>query len=213
LCTLLPATVSSLVSGPLVDRAGARPVSVICDVACCAAVAAVPVLQLTGVLRFWELCILMAATGLLNAPGNTARAVILPALASRSRVPLSRAAGLYAGAARAASIIGAAAGGVLIASLGPAHALFIDAGTFAASAVLVAGGIRRSDLAEPEPTSLPRPARPGGGYRRDLRDGIRLVAATPLLLGITVLTLLAQGLDQGWSTVILPVDVRDKLVS
>jgi MFS family permease len=212
-CTLLPATVSALASGPLVDRAGARPVSVISDVACGAAVAAVPVLQLTGVLRFWELCALMAATGLLNAPGNTARAVILPALAGRSRVPLSRAAGLYAGAARAASIIGAAAGGVLIASLGPAHALFIDAGTFVASAVLVAAGIRRSDLAEPEPAGLPRPARPASGYRRDLRDGIKLVAATPLLLGITVLTLLAQGLDQGWSTVILPVDVRDKLHS
>jgi len=37
--------------------------------------------------------------------------------------------------------------------------------------------------------------------------------ATPLLLGITLLTLAAQGLDQGWSTVILPVDVRDKLHS
>jgi MFS family permease len=40
-----------------------------------------------------------------------------------------------------------------------------------------------------------------------------MVMATPLLLGITLLTLLAQGLDQGWSAVILPVDVRDKLHS
>jgi MFS family permease len=212
-CTMLPATVSSLVSGPLVDRAGARPVSVVSDVACCVAVAAVPVLQLTGVLRFWELCVLMAATGLLNAPGNTARAVILPALAGRSHVPLSRAAGLYAGATRAASIIGAAAGGVLIAALGPTHALFVDAATFAASALLVTAGIRRSGLLGAEQASLPRPCQPHGGYRRDLRDGVKLVAGTPLLLGITVLTLLAQGLDQGWSSVILPVDVRDKLHS
>jgi MFS family permease len=36
---------------------------------------------------------------------------------------------------------------------------------------------------------------------------------TPLVLGITVLTLIAQTLDQGWSAVILPVDVRDKLHS
>jgi MFS family permease len=209
-CTTLPAIASSLAGGPLVDRAGARPVSVISDVACCAAVAAIPVLQLTGALRFWELCTLMAAIGLLSAPGNTARAVILPALAARSGVPLARAAGFYAGAARAASIIGAAAGGVLIAALGPAHALFIDAGTFAGSAVLVLAGIRRTDLAGPEPPSRPQPAR---GYRRDLSDGIRLVAATPLLLGITLLTLVAQGLDQGWSSVILPVDARDKLHS
>jgi MFS family permease len=213
LCTMLPATVSSLAGGTLIDRAGARSVSVISDAACCAAVGTIPVLQIAGVLRFWELCALMAATGLLNAPGNTARAVILPALARHSRMPLSRAAGIYAGAARAASIVGAAAGGLLIAALGPAHALFIDAGTFAASAALVASGIRRSDLGRPGQASRPQPARPGRGYRRDVRDGIRLVTATPLLLGITLLTLAAQGLDQGWSTVILPVDVRDKLHS
>ena len=212
-CTTLPAIASSLAGGTLVDRAGARPVSVTCDVTCCVAVAAIPVLQLTGALRFWELCALMAATGLLSAPGNTARAVMLPALASRSGVPLSRAAGFYAGAARAASIIGAAAGGVLIAGLGPAHALFIDAGTFAGSAVLVLAGIRRPHLAGAAPPGRPRPARPHGGYRRDIRDGVRLVAATPLLLGITLLTLVAQGLDQGWSSVILPVDARDKLHS
>jgi len=126
-------------------------------------------------------------------------------------MPLPRAAGVYAGAARAASIIGAAAGGLLIAALGPAHALFVDAGTFAASAVLVMAGIRRSEVGDPGQAS--RPLRPGRRYRRDLRDGIRLVMATPLLLGITLLTLAAQGLDQGWSSVILPVDVRDKLHS
>lgn len=213
LCTMMPATVSSLVGGTLIDRVGARSVSVISDVACCAAVATIPVLQIAGVLHFWELCTLMAATGLLNAPGNTARAVVLPALARHSRMPLSRAAGIYAGAARAASIIGSAAGGLLIAALGPAHALFIDAGTFAASAILVVAGIRRSDLGGPAQASRPQPARPGSGYRQDVRDGIRLVMATPLLLGITLLTLIAQGLDQGWSAVILPVDVRDKLHS
>jgi predicted MFS family arabinose efflux permease len=162
------------------------------------------------VLRFWELCALTAVTGLLNAPGNTARAVLVPALARHPRLPLSRAAGLYAGAARTASIVGAAAGGVLIAALGPARALFIDAGTFAASAVLVAAAIRRSELGQATP---PRPGRQAGGFRQDIHDRIRLVAATPLLLGITLLTLAAQGLDQGWSAVILPVDVRDKMHS
>jgi MFS transporter len=149
---------------------------------------------------------------LLNAPGNTARAVILPALARHSRIPLSRSAGIYAGTARAASIIGAAAGGLLIAGLGPAHALFIDAGSFAASAALVATGIPRAGPVEPGRPDHPQP-RLGGGCLRDVHDGIRLVTATPLLLGITLVTLAAQGLDQGWSTVILPVDVQHKLHS
>lgn len=213
LCTMLPTAVSSLFGGPLVDRAGARRVSIVSDVACCITVGVIPVLQLGGALHFWELCALMAVTGLLHAPGNTARAVLLPALAHHSGVPLSRAVGFYGGAARAASIIGTAAGGLLIAGLGAAHALFIDAGTFASSAALVAAGIRRRDLALPGPGKHRQPDRSGDGYRQDVRDGIRLVAATPLLLGITALTLMAQGLDQGWSAVILPVDVRDKMHS
>jgi MFS family permease len=210
---MLPAAVGSLLGGTLVDRAGARRVSVISDAACCMAVGIIPVLQMAGALQFWKLCALMAVAGLLHAPGNTARAVMLPVLAGHSHLPLSRAAGIYAGAARAASVIGSAAGGIFITALGAAHVLFIDAGTFAASAVLIAAGIRGPDLAQPGLGRHPPSGRHGGGYRRDVRDGIRLVIATPLLLGITALTLIAQGLDQGWSAVILPVDVRDKLHS
>jgi MFS family permease len=223
LCTMLPSAASALLGGGVVDRAGARWVSILSDVACGLTLAAVPVLQLTGLLRFWLLCGLMAAAGLLHAPGDTARAVLLPALARRADVPLSRSVGWFAGASRAASIVGAAAGGVLIASFGAAHVLFIDAGTFAVSASLIAFGTPRPHPKRPGPPR-PDPRRPaaqarrgpgrsGRGYRRDLHDGIRFVATTPLVLGITVLTLLAQILDQGWSAVILPVDVRDKLHS
>jgi MFS family permease len=183
LCTMLPAAVGSLLGGTVVDRGGARRVSVVSDAACCMVVMTVPALQLTGALHFWELCALMALAGLLHAPGNTARAVMLPALASRSHLPLSRAAGMSAGAARAASIIGSAAGGVLVTALGAGNALFVDAGTFAASAVLIAAGIRRSDLVTVGQARRAQSGRRGRRYRRDVRDGLRLVTATPLLLG------------------------------
>jgi MFS family permease len=197
LCTMLPAAVGSLLGGAVVDRGGARRVSVISDAACAMVVMTVPALQLTGALHFWELCALMALAGLLHAPGNTARVVMLPALASRSHLPLSRAAGMSAGAARAASIIGSAAGGVLVTALGAGNALFVDAGTFAASAVLIAAGIRRPDLATAGQARRAQSGRLGRRYRHDVRDGLRLVTARPLLLGITALTLIAQGLDQG----------------
>lgn len=213
LCTMLPAAFSALLGGTLADRAGARRVSIISDLACCISVGTIPALQLTGTLKFWELCTLMAATGLVHAPGNAARAVLLPAVSRHSQVPVVRATGFYAGASRAASIIGSAAGGIVITTLGAAHALFIDAGTFAASAMLIGTGIRPSDLAQQGQAARPGPPRSRRRYRHDVGDGIRLVAATPLLLGITALMLVAQGLDQGWSTVILPVDVRDKLHS
>jgi MFS family permease len=213
LCTMLPTAVSSLFGGAIVDRAGAKRVSITSDLTCCVTLSVVPVCQLAGTLHFWELCALMALTGLLNAPGNTARAVLVPVLAHSSHQSLTRMAGFYSGAARAAGIVGAAAGGLLIASLGPARALFIDAGTFAGSATLVAAGIRGADLAVPGPATRRRAIPSASEYRHDVRDGIRLVTGSPLLLGITALTLLAQCLDQGWTTVILPVDVRDKLHS
>ncbi|MDQ1022247.1 hypothetical protein QFZ43_008796 [Streptomyces afghaniensis] len=80
-CTLLPAVLAALVTGPVIDRMGRRRVSVASDLACGVAVAAIPLLQ------FWMLCVLMAMTGLFRAPGETARGVLVPTLAERAGMP------------------------------------------------------------------------------------------------------------------------------
>ena len=206
-CSLFPVAVSASVCGPLIDRVGRRRMSVISDLACGASVAAVPLLQLGGVLRFWMLCALMAGAGACSVPGTTARGVLVPALAQRAGVRLVRVASLYDGAARCAAMIGAALGGVLIAAFGASHVLLADAATFGVSAGIVAFGLRGLPAARP---SGPPAAT---GYRSSMRDGFRSVLRTPLLLGICLTTLAAQGLDQGWSSVLLPVDVRAKFGS
>jgi MFS family permease len=207
-CTLLPVVLAAVVGGPVIDRVGRRRVGVVSDLVCGAAVAAIPVLHLAGVLRFWMLCALMAVTGLFHAPGETARGVLLPTLAGRAGVPLTKAAGWYDGAARCAGLIGAALGGVLIAVLGAENVLLLDAATFAVSALLLAAGLR----------GLPEAwARRGvrrvslRTYRRELGEGYRHVLGTPLLLAICLMTLVTRGLDQGWSAVLLPVHARDEL--
>ena len=207
-CALLPVVLSALAAGPVVDRVGRRRVSIVSDLVCCLAVGAVPVLQSAGVLRFWMLCALMALTGLFHAPGDTARGVMLPALARRAGMPLTRAAGFYDGASRCAGMIGSAVGGVLIAALGADHVLIVDGASFAVSAALIASGLRGP--AE----GCPRPAAGSTGlraYRRALGGGYPYVLASLLLLGICLVTMLAQGLDQGWSAVLLPAHVRDSL--
>lgn len=207
-CTMLPVAVSALAAGPVVDRLGRRRVSIVSDLVCGIAVGSAPLLQFAGMLRFWMLCALMAVTGLFHAPGDTARGVLLPALARRAGVPLTRAAGFYDGASRCAGMIGSGAGGVLIAVLGADHVLILDAATFAASAVLIASGLRNLPAAQ----SLPRVRQPAPrAYRRALGEGLRYVRASPLLLGICLVTMLAQGLDQGWNAVLLPVHVRSSL--
>ncbi|MFG2940697.1 MFS transporter [Streptomyces sp. NPDC048282] len=207
-CTLLPAVLAALVTGPVIDRMGRRRVSVASDLACGIAVATIPLLQFAGILQFWMLCVLMAVTGLFRSPGETARGVLLPTLAERAGMPLSRAAGLYDGAARCAALTGSALGGVLIAVLGAENVLWVDAATFAVSAPLFAFGVRGLPEAraqrQVEPTSL-------RAYRRELAEGYRFLAATPLLLGLCLMTLVTRGLDQGWSAVLLPVDARVEL--
>ena len=207
-CALLPVVLSAMMAGPVVDRIGRRRVSIVADLVCGAAVGAIPLLQSAGLLRFWMLCLLMAIAGLFHAPGDTARGAMLPALAKRAGVQLTRAAGFYDGASRCAGMIGSAVGGVLIAALGADHVLIVDAASFAVSAALIASGLRGRPEAGPVQAAGKTGLR---AYRRALGEGYRYVLASPLLLGICLVTMLAQGLDQGWSAVLLPVHVRDDL--
>lgn len=207
-CTMLPVVLAALVGGPVIDRIGRRRVAVMSDLVCGAAVAAIPLLQFAGVLHFWMLCALMAVTGLFRAPGETARGVLLPTLAERAGMPLTRAAGLYDGASRCAALTGSALGGVLIAVLGAENVLLVDAVAFAVSAPLFAFGVRGLPEAQPQPRAEPMSLR---AYRRELGAGYRFVAATPLLLGLCFMTLVTRGLDQGWSAVLLPVYAREEL--
>jgi predicted MFS family arabinose efflux permease len=134
--------------------------------------------------------------------------VLLPTLAGRAGMPLTRAAGLYDGAARCAALTASALGGVLIAVLGAADVLLVDAATFAVAAPLFAYGVRGLPEARAQRRAGPASLR---AYRRELADGYRFVAATPLLLGLCLMTLVTRGLDQAWSAVLLPVDARAEL--
>jgi MFS family permease len=207
-CAIVPAVASALAGGVITDRAGSRAASAAADLLAGAAVTGVPVLAAAGLLRFWVICVLMAVAGLCQAPGQTARAALLPALAGRAGVPLGRAAGWYDSAARCAGVLGAAAGGALIAVLGASQVLWADGASFAVSAVLVAAGT----------AGLPEARRRAGraamtlrGCGRDLAAGGRFVLATRLLLAMGLLGAAVQFCDQGWSAVLLPADVRGRL--
>jgi MFS family permease len=208
-CALLPVAVSAWASGPFIDRVGRRRISVISDLASGTSVAAIPLLQIAGVLHFWMLCSLMALAGLASAPGVTARGVLLPALAERVGLRLVRAASLYDGASRCASMVGAAVGGVLIIAVGASHVLLVDAGTFGVSAALIAFGLRTLPAARP----LSPAPRAGTSRQGSFGESLGFIVRAPLLLGICLTSLAAQGLDQGWSSVLLPDDVLTKLGS
>ncbi|MFE2127623.1 MFS transporter [Streptomyces amritsarensis] len=207
-CATLPVIVAALVGGPVIDRIGRRRVSAASDLVCGLSVGTIPLLHHLGLLEFWMLCALMAVGGLVHTPGLTARGVLLPNLAEHAGTPLARAAGLYDAVSRGARMVGAAVAGVLIAAFGAETVLLLDAVTFGVSALLVCAFLRGVPAAEPQ--------RAAGkvsfaAYRAELAEGWAFLTRSRLLLGITVMVMMTNGLDQGWSSVLLPVHGRDVL--
>lgn len=207
-CATLPVVVSALVAGPLVDRLGRRRVAIGSDLLCALAVAAIPLLHRADLLAFWALCALVAVSGLAHTPGNTARFVLLPDLAEEAGTTLPRAAGLLDAVARGSRMAGAALAGVLISLTGPASVLLMDAATFAVSALILGVGLRGFHAAEPDTGREPVSVR---AYRRELREGYRYLLGNRLLLGIVLLVMLMNGVDQGWGAVLLPVHAERAL--
>ncbi|MEV7445260.1 MFS transporter [Streptomyces sp. NPDC091204] len=207
-CATLPVVVAALVGGPVIDRIGRRRVSVASDLISGLAVGAIPLLHHAGVLEFWMLCALMALGGLVHTPGLTARGVLLPNLAEHAGTTVTRAAGLYDAVSRGARMIGAAVAGVLIAAFGAETVLLLDAATFGASALLVASFLRGVPAAEPQRAAGKASF---AAYRAELAEGWAFLTRSRLLLGITVMVMMTNGLDQGWSSVLLPVHGRDAL--
>ncbi|MEU7555258.1 MFS transporter [Streptomyces sp. NPDC044571] len=207
-CATLPVVVAALVGGPVIDRIGRRRVSAASDLICGLAVGAIPLLHYAGLLEFWMLCALMAVGGLVHTPGLTARGVLLPSLAEHSGTTLTRAAGLYDAVSRGARMIGAAVAGLLIAVFGAEAVLLLDAATFAVSALLVAAFLRGVPAADPQPAADKVSF---AGYRAELAEGWTFLTRSRLLLGITLMVMMTNGLDQGWSSVLLPVHGREAL--
>jgi MFS family permease len=204
----VPVVIAAILGGPLIDRLGYAVTSVVSDVVCALAMAAVPLLHLTVGLRYWELLVLVGVSGLFHAPGETAREVIMPRLAERAGTTIARASSAYESASRGARMLGAPLAGVLISVTGAANALLVDAVTFAVSAVLIGLGVR--DRAPGAAPAAP-PPRAGGGYRAELREGFAYLVAARLLFAVVAMVMVTNALDQAWSAVLLPVDAREHL--
>ncbi|MET9801341.1 MFS transporter [Streptomyces sp. NPDC006368] len=207
-CATLPVVVSAIVGGPVIDRIGRRRVSVVSDLVCALALAAIPLLHHAGRLPFWALCALMGVTGLFHAPGETARHVLVPDLAERAGTTLARAASLFDAVSRGARMAGAALAGVLIAVTGAETVLLVDAATFGASALLVVAGVRGIATADPQPKTAPVSL---AGYRAQLREGYAFVLRSRLMVAIVLMVMFTNGLSQGWSAVLLPVHAQRHL--
>lgn len=200
--TVLPLVLASFVGGAVVDRVGARRMSVMADVASGVTVATIPLLYHTVGLAFWQLLLLVFFRALLDAPGSTARGVLLPDLAAAGRMPLERANAATQAIGRGARLVGAPLAGLLVTAAGASAALWIDAATFAVSAALI--GVLIPGTATAAPSE--------GGFRGHLAGGLRFIRRNRLLLALVALVAIANFLDAPLA-VALPVYAKQRFDS
>ena len=207
------ATAPVIVGGPLggvvVDRVGHRRAAIVADVVSGASVLAMPVLALTVGLPFWALLVLVFVAGLLDTPGQTARRVMLPGLTERAGIRIERSVGLLDGSERFAKLVGASLAGLLVAAVGPVPALFVNAGTFAVSAVLTLALVPRDVRATTDGAALR--AAPPTSYWADLAEGARFVVRDPLMRLLVGLVLITNLLDAARGSTLLPLYADDRL--
>jgi MFS family permease len=201
----LPTIISAFFGGALVDRLGYKYASIVSDLTSGVSVALVPLLHATIGLAFWQLLVLVFFAGLLQAPGTTARAAMIPDLVARTTVPLERANAVSDGIRRVSGFIGAPLAGVLIAFTGTNNLLWLDALSFTLSALFIGLAV----------TNIPSVIQPTGThgkgarhYVANLAEGLRFIRHTPVILAFTLTVMITNLLDEAHFAVVYPVYVR-----
>ncbi len=150
-CLTLPVIVGGAVIGPLLDRFSRRKLFIYDSVFRGIVVALIPLAHTLGWLEMWQLYAVALVYGLLKIIPLAGTPAVIPELVPDS--DLQAAMGLESTAMGAANVAGPALGALLIALIGSANVLLLDAATYLVFAFLI------SRISAP----LDRPARVEGG--------------------------------------------------
>ncbi|GAB3840095.1 macrolide resistance MFS transporter Mrx(A) [Kribbella italica] len=213
LAEMLPLVLSKALGGPLIDRIGPKRVSVTTDTASLVVVALIPLLHHLQALSFPVLLVLVAVAGALRGPGDAAKGTLIPDIAAAAKTPLERVTGLESTTERLAGFIAFAVAGALIALVGEANALIIDALSFGLCALLIQRWIPGRHADQDQSQSTTSEGAEGqaveGRYLERLREGWQFLRGDKLLLSLIIMIAITNLLDAAFSVVLLPVWIRD----
>jgi MFS family permease len=179
---VLPVAILGFWGGAIAGRVGTRRTMLTCDLARVPLFAAIPALHAAGVLPFPALLALVAASGIFLAPYMGVQRAVLPELVGEEQADVAHLIAFFQAANRLTIFLGPPAAGLLIALVGSANILYIDAATYVASFLLV--------LAFVDPPEIRVPAEESGvlaGVRFLMRDRLLRVWTPAFTL-----------LDTGW---------------
>ena len=178
LVATIPTALFSFFGGAIADAFGHRRVMIGCDVVRATVIGIVPLLLAIGApLGVVFGAVLLA--GLCTAIFNPARVALVPTLLDDEH--LARGNSLVYGTDRAVEIAGALAGGLLVAAIGT-NAFYVDAATFALSAMLLSRVVVREAMRR---VTIPN-------LLSDARDGVVLLRRSVVLWANTLFSLAAQ---------------------
>jgi len=186
----LPIVLAAFFGGVVVDRLGFRATSIVADLASAGAVAAIPLLDATVGIELWQLFGLVFLGALLDAPGATARAALLPDVVALAESRMERASGIRSAIQQSALLIGAPIGGVLVAAFGATTALWLDAASFIVSAALVGLLVPRPAVSPESEESEER-----GRFFAELAEGMRFIWRQRVLRAVVLMVLLTNLLE------------------
>ncbi|MGV8852169.1 MAG: MFS transporter [Rhodoglobus sp.] len=200
----VPMIIGGALGGVLVDRFGFRRAAVVADLASGITVLAVPLLALTVGLPFGVLLLLVFLSGLLDTPGRTAKEALVPDLAADAGVQLTRAVAASSAISRSAMLAGASLAAVLLVVIGSLNSLFVDAATFAISAVLIGIVLPRSTSSHEALTE----GMPPVGVWAQFVEGVSFAARTPIIRSVALLVVVTNLIDAAGFLVLFPVYAR-----
>jgi MFS family permease len=205
---ITPLVIFKALGGPLLDRVGPRRVTLACDLGSALVVGAIPLLHHLGLLTFPLLLVLVAIAGALRGPGDAGKAAMTPEIARVAEVSLERVTGLSGAVERSSTMVGAALAGLLVAWVGAANALYVDAFSFLASFLIFA--LATTGLGRPVPPTLPITgnAEPST-YLQELREGGRFLRTEPVLMAVCAMVAMTNLIDMAYAGVLAPVWAKD----
>lgn len=186
--------VGSACGGPWIDRLRPHRAAVLFDLCGAAVTLTIPLLHRAHALPLGVLAGLCLALGLSRSPGDAARTVLVPDIAHRYGIPVERISTSYDAPAQGARSLGAPVGGAVIAVSGAPFALYLDAVSFAVSALIIGATI----------TGAAHGRAPADGYLRQIRDGVRFLRRDRLLSAALAMIMVTNGLNAGFFTVLVP---------
>jgi MFS family permease len=167
----VPFLIVGLLAGVWVDRFRRRPILVATDLVSAVLVAIVPLAAIIGVLRIELLYAVVFILGFVGVIAPVAYQSFMPTLVGRERLVEANA--RMEASNSVAGIVGPGIGGALVQLLTAPIALVVDSVSYVVSALFISS-IR---IEEPPPIA----DKDRAGIRDQIGEGLRLVAATPVL--------------------------------